>query len=316
MRHLIPATVAVFIALAAPVAARDFLQQMVEVFTPPTQHAPTPHKPVPVAPRPEPRPAELDAAPAAPDMVLPRPRPEHLGEPEAVPEVAKPAEPVVAAPVAPTLPDKPVVPGAEPQPEPVAPQAAPPEPDRIYQTACPALTTGAVEGKILPPIHDGQCQAQSPLSLTAVSVNGRMVPISGAVTTDCAMATMLPAWMADVDGYVWAKDNTRIKSINVGTSYMCRNRVGGSSTETLSEHGFADALDVTGFALEDGRNINVETGWPGTEEQGSAIVRYAHDAACSKFMTTLGPEANAEHHDHIHVDFGCHGKSCTARLCE
>jgi len=232
-----------------------------------------------------------DAAPAVP---MPRDRPE-----EAKPEVP-------AATPAPSDVEVTVNKGAETSPE----------PPRIYQTACPAMTIGAVEGKVLPPIHEGQCEAQSPLSITAVTVNGRSVPISGEVTTDCAVATMLPEWFSDVDGYVWAKDNTRIKSITIGTSFMCRNRVGGSSTDKLSEHGFADALDVVGFALEDGRTINVESGWPGTEEQGSRIFRYAHDAACSRFMTTLGPEANAEHHDHLHVDMGCHGKTCTARLCE
>jgi hypothetical protein len=242
--------------------------------------------------KPEPEAVKPDAKPEVP---MPRDRPE-----EAVPEA-----PVAASPSSDV--EVTVNKGAE---------TSPSEPPRIYQTACPAMIIGAVEGKVLPPIHEGQCQAQSPLSITAVTVNGRSVPISGEVTTDCAVATMLPAWFSDVDGYIWAKDNTRIKSITIGTSYMCRNRVGGSSTDKLSEHGFADALDVVGFTLEDGRTINVESGWPGTEEQGSRIFRYAHDAACSQFMTTLGPEANAEHHDHLHVDMGCHGKTCTARLCE
>jgi hypothetical protein len=175
---------------------------------------------------------------------------------------------------------------------------------------------GAVEGKVLPPLHEGQCGIQTPLSITAVSVNGRMVPVSGEAITDCAMATMLPAWASQVDGYLWAKDNTRLTGINIGTTYMCRNRVGGASTDKLSEHSFANALDVVGFTLEDGRTIDVASGWPGSEEQGSLAFRHAHEAACSLFMTTLGPDANGEHHDHLHLDMGCHGKTCTARLCQ
>jgi hypothetical protein len=101
----------------------------------------------------------------------------------------------------------------------------------------------------------------------------------------------------------------------VGTSYLCRpvnNAEGGN----ISEHGFADALDVIGFALEDGRTVTVESGWSDALSEDGRLLRFAHDAACSVFTTTLGPEANALHRDHFHVDLGCHGRTCTARLCE
>jgi hypothetical protein len=51
-------------------------------------------------------------------------------------------------------------------------------------------------------------------------------------------------------------------------------------------------------------------------EQGSRIIRFAHDAACTHFTTVLGPEANELHRDHLHIDLGCHGQRCVARLCE
>ena len=175
--------------------------------------------------------------------------------------------------------------------------------------------SGAAIAKSLPPIEDGQCHVQSPLSLEAVTANGRTVPLNAPVTTDCGIATMLPDWIADVNSYLIAHDNTRIATVIVGTNYACRN-VDNAKTGKLSFHAFADALDVVGFALEDGRTITVEQGWTGTEEQGSRIVRFAHDAACTHFTTVLGPEANALHHDHLHVDLGCHGSRCTARLCE
>ncbi|MDB5910460.1 MAG: extensin family protein [Massilia sp.] len=97
---------------------------------------------------------------------------------------------------------------------------------------------------------------------------------------------------------------------------MCRERNTGSANSTLSEHGFADAVDVVGFTLEDGRTVNVSTGWPDASAPDGRMLRYAHDAACSMFTTTLGPEANALHKDHFHLDLGCHGKTCTARMCE
>ena len=145
--------------------------------------------------------------------------------------------------------------------------------------------------------------------------NGRSVPLNAPVTTDCGMATALPGWIADVDRWLMATANTRIEKINVGTNYACRN-VNNAEAGNLSFHAFGDALDVVGFTLEDGRTISVDTAWPGTVEQGSRIIRFAHDAACTHFTTVLGPEANALHHDHLHIDLGCHGKRCTARLCE
>jgi hypothetical protein len=186
---------------------------------------------------------------------------------------------------------------------------------RVYQVACPAVLQGRVEATALPPISDKQCGAQSPLSLTGVLANGRMVPVSGGVTTDCGMATAMPAWIEAVDSYLMAKENTRIAEVMVGTSFMCRN-VNNASEGNLSFHAFADAMDVTGFKLEDGRTVTVDAGWADALSSEGRLLRYAHDAACSEFTTVLGPEANDLHHDHFHVDLGCHGKTCTSRLCE
>jgi hypothetical protein len=174
---------------------------------------------------------------------------------------------------------------------------------------------GEVEAKALPPIGENQCQVQSPLSLTGVLVNGRMIELTAGVVTDCAVASMLPRWASAIDGYLWAHEAGRLQSIIVDTSFMCRprNNVEGAD---ISEHGFADALDVTGFRLVDGRTVTVAGGWTDPLSNDGRLLRFAHDAACGLFTTTLGPEANALHRDHLHVDLGCHGKTCTARMCE
>jgi len=191
----------------------------------------------------------------------------------------------------------------------------PSAPPREYQVACPAVLNGEVTAKALPPIEENMCGLQSPLSLEAVMANGRSIPLNAPVTTDCGMATALPDWVADVDRWLMATENTRIEQVNVGTNYACRN-VNNAKDGNLSFHAFGDALDVIGFTLEDGRTIDVLSAWPGTPEQGSRIIRFAHDAACTHFTTVLGPEANELHRDHLHLDLGCHGQRCTARLCE
>jgi hypothetical protein len=269
-----------------------------------------------------------------PSATVPTTEPAEKPAADAVPAPAEEAEapPATDAPPPGSLtviaPDGSILPLPRPRPDPAAVTPAEPTeavegdvtpqevvPPRIYQTACPAVMAGLVAAEALPPISEGQCGLQSPLSITAVGVNGRMVPLSSPVTGSCGLATVLPQWVQAVDGYLWAHDNTTVESVTVGTSYMCRN-VNNAATGNLSDHAFGDALDVVGFKLMDGRSISVLEGWPGSEEQGSRIVRYAHDAACSLFMTTLGPESNALHHDHLHLDLACHGKSCVARLCE
>jgi hypothetical protein len=254
----------------------------------------------------------------AQDAVPPIPRP----RPEATGKIADPVTPEAQNPAIAEA-EEPLVPLPRPRPaaktEPVTAADEPvkqePKEPRVYQVACPAVLTGQVEAKSLPPISENQCQVQSPISLTGVSVNGRMVPVTGGVVTDCAVATVLPQWAEAIDGYLWAHENGRLKTIIVGTSYMCRprNNVAGAD---ISEHGFADALDVVGFELEDRRKVTVTAGWADALSNDGRLLRFAHDSACSVFTTTLGPEANALHHDHLHVDLGCHGKTCTARLCE
>jgi hypothetical protein len=226
------------------------------------------------------------AQPTGPTVPLPRRRP---GQISAAGDLAKPkpGETIVTTPIEP----------------------------KIYQVACPSVMSGQVSAKVLPPIHEGQCGIQSPLSLDAVSANGRSIPLNASVITDCGMATALPAWIEELDSYVFAHDKTRIAEINVSTNYACRN-VDNAKTGNLSFHAFADALDIMGFKLKDGRTISISPGFNGTPEQGRDVLHFARDAACTHFMTVLGPDADSFHQDNMHLDLACHGKMCTARLCE
>ena len=256
---------------------------------------------------PVPLPLERPAAIADGGVPMPRPRP-----------IAGPAQPAPTPGPSPQGGGEPAADGVGAGPATVTPAklvVEPVVPPRDYQVACPAVMTGEVTARMLPPIHEGQCGLQSPLSLEAVSANGRSVPINAAVITDCGMATALPAWIAEVDSYLIAHDKTRIETVNFGTNYACRN-VDNAKTGNLSFHAFADALDLIGFSLEDGRTISIAPGWAGTPEQGSQILRFARDSACTHFTTVLGPGADAFHLDNMHIDLGCHGKTCTARLCQ
>jgi hypothetical protein len=65
----------------------------------------------------------------------------------------------------------------------------------------------------------------------------------------------------------------------------------------MSEHGRANALDIGGLRLGDGRLIRL------TDVDVSADWRTAvRTSACSRFNTVLGPGSDGHHEEHIHLD--------------
>lgn len=83
-------------------------------------------------------------------------------------------------------------------------------------------------------------------------------------------------------------------------SFACRN-IGGS--QRRSQHASANALDIAGFRLKDGRRVSVARHWGG-EGAEARFLREVRDAACDSFKVTLGPDYNAAHRDHFHLDMG------------
>lgn len=87
-------------------------------------------------------------------------------------------------------------------------------------------------------------------------------------------------------------------------SYNCRN-VKGDDSNALSSHAQARAIDVTGFRLDDGRDITLARDWnrPGAGN-------FLHDTeqhAWGFFGVVLGPDYNAAHAGHLHLQEGSAG---------
>ena len=89
-------------------------------------------------------------------------------------------------------------------------------------------------------------------------------------------------------------------------SYSCRT-IRGSGW--MSEHATANAFDLAGFGLSDGRSIFLKNDWRG----GAAPRAFLHDIrtrACLFFNMVLSPDYNVDHVDHFHLDMGllmgCH----------
>lgn len=59
-------------------------------------------------------------------------------------------------------------------------------------------------------------------------------------------------------------------------------------------------------SFEGGRRLNVARDWRGDSAE-AAFLRDAHRGACRVFGTTLGPDYNAAHADHFHLDMKAWG---------
>jgi hypothetical protein len=83
--------------------------------------------------------------------------------------------------------------------------------------------------------------------------------------------------------------------------YACR-RVNSAAEGRVSAHASAQAIDIAGVRLTNGRQISVVRDWT---RDGSAEARYLRrirDDACRIFGTTLSPDYNALHHNHLHLE--------------
>ena len=87
---------------------------------------------------------------------------------------------------------------------------------------------------------------------------------------------------------------------HMGT-YACRNVNNGLGSTRISAHSQAMALDVAGVRLRDGRRITVTGDWTGDTPE-ARFLRRIRDDACRVFGTVLGPDYNAVHSDHLHLE--------------
>src|SRR5262245_8094278 len=121
----------------------------------------------------------------------------------------------------------------------------------------------------------------------------------------CEAAAALALWLTHgVPPLAQDMFGQRVTSIQTFGSYACRNIIGNPFWKDIrSEHATANALDISSFTLANGRQISVAQHWKGAGVEGR-FLRAAHARACRYFHVVLGPEFNAAHHNHFHLDRG------------
>ena len=109
------------------------------------------------------------------------------------------------------------------------------------------------------PIRNGDCGAPAPVLVTSIG-NTERVSFDPPLVLDCAMVVGLDRWLKDsVQPAAREAFSSPVSKI-IGSSYACRN-VYNRPDDHLSQHAFANAIDLPMFLLADGRRVDFTHGW-------------------------------------------------------
>lgn len=149
---------------------------------------------------------------------------------------------------------------------------------------------------------DSPASARCPLSNT-LRIQGGDVALSSSFLASCPLAVAYAMFeYHSLQSTAQAVLGQRVTRIDHLGSFACRN-VYNRSEGRLSQHASANALDIAGFRLADGQRIDLLKDWSDSGEKGR-FLKALQQAACTHFNTVLGPEYNAAHRNHFHLDMG------------
>ena len=175
-----------------------------------------------------------------------------------------------------------------------------------------ALTQTGMQYDVLPDRVTGAgCGFDNAVRLTSAGVR-----LGAPLSLSCPMALSFFMWERHaLQPAAQQHFGQRVSALEHLGSYACRNINRGEGTSpdapdtARSRHATANALDIAGFTLENGQRITVLKAWQqhaaGTAQSPEAkMLADAHDGACRFFNGVLGPDYNAVHRDHFHLETG------------
>lgn len=191
-------------------------------------------------------------------------------------------------------------------PRPGAPQSQAPRPD---DARCLAdLGASGARFKPLPDTYAAPgCAALGTVQLNALAGDRAPLGVANLGPVQCRVARTFGDWARfGVDRAAREILGSPLARIETMGSYSCRNVAG---TERRSAHARAEAIDVSAFVLADGRRVVVKRDWHSGDAATRDFLRVVHKSACKRFGTVLGPDYNAAHADHLHLE-GTGGVFC------
>lgn len=150
--------------------------------------------------------------------------------------------------------------------------------------------------------YAGGCSTVNTVQLASLQGDNSSLGLANIGPVACPLADTFADWARfGVDRAARQILGSPLVRIETMGSYSCRNVAG---TSRRSAHATAGAIDISGFVLADGRRITVLGGWSAGSDREREFLRVIHTSACKRFGTVLGPNYNAAHRDHLHVELG------------
>jgi hypothetical protein len=173
-------------------------------------------------------------------------------------------------------------------------------PPALQQCLSQLGATGASFALLPDRTFGGGCSNVGTVRLANLRADTAQLALSNLGPVTCNMATQFAGWARfGVDRAALQILGSRVARIETFGSYSCRTVAG---TRRMSGHALANAIDVSGFVLEDGRRVTVLADWDGGTADERRFLRVVHASACKRFGTTLGPQYNAAHKNHLHLE--------------
>jgi len=168
------------------------------------------------------------------------------------------------------------------------------------------LARSGVRFTTLDPAVGGTCPRPDRTVLPNYPLSPKAPPMT------CALAAGLELWLRDgVRPAAAELLGIRVVRVEHFGTFSCR-RLYGRAEGRWSEHATGNAIDIAAFVLADGRRISVLRDWHGTGAD-AAFLHRVRDQGCKVFGTVLGPDYNAAHRDHLHLDQQARGFGSVCR---
>lgn len=152
----------------------------------------------------------------------------------------------------------------------------------------------------LPPLGEGACRREDRTIAMPDAASGLVLRPAGAQAS-CVVNAGLALWLRHgVQPAARRLLGSRVVALEHMGTANCR-RIGGGARGHWSQHATGNAIDIGAFVLADGQRISVLKGWAGASRE-AAFLHAVRDSACDVFATTLSPDYNAAHRDHLHLD--------------
>ena len=170
---------------------------------------------------------------------------------------------------------------------------------RLTPVRCQTLLQQANEQKLITSQSVADSAGECPLTDVVRVRDFGVVKLSSSFLASCPLALRSALYVgqqaAPLTERLMMSQLTRIEHLG---SYACRN-IYHRPDARRSEHASAQALDISGFILADGRHVTVLRGWK--QEESATWLQALLSTSCQYYGNGLGPDYNAAHANHFHL---------------